>query len=81
MKTEILFAVLMLIISAAYGQLVEVGPPDPHYCEKLKVDANLVVAQDADIGGVLIDGSGEPFRNSRVSAPSSLQLSKPTSLR
>ena len=80
MKTAILFAVLLLMMSVANGQLLEVGPPDPQYCEKLKVDANLVVDQDADIGGILIDGSGEPFRNSRVDLRAFISPTKQTNV-
>jgi len=57
---------LLVFATMPQCQLVEFGPRDPHYCEKLKVDPNLIVKQDANVLGRLIDGSGEPFRNSRV---------------
>jgi hypothetical protein len=66
MKSGIVGLLLLVLAAMAQCQLVEVGPRDPHYCEKLKVDPNLIVKQDANVLGRLIDGSGEPFRNSRV---------------
>jgi hypothetical protein len=55
----------LLLATVAQCQLVEVPPRNPHYyCDELKVDPNLIVKHDAEISGRLIDGSGEPFRNS-----------------
>ena len=59
-----IIAVLCLFVAAiARCQLVRVGPPDPHYCDKLAVDPNLVVKQDAKVSGRLVDQSGAPFQN------------------
>jgi Carboxypeptidase regulatory-like domain len=67
---KISVAVLCLFVAATLArcQLVEVGsgPPDPHYCDKVKVDPNLVLNQDARISGRLLDQSGAAFEISLV---------------
>ena len=67
-STRIQVAAFAVFVAATFArcQLVEIGPPDPHYCEKLKVAPNLVVKQDARISGRLIDQTGAPFQDSPV---------------
>src|SRR5579863_1898544 len=68
MKISVAVLGLFVVATAARCQLVEVGPgsPDPHYCDKAKVDPNLVLKQDARISGRLLDQSGAAFQNSLV---------------
>jgi len=68
MKIGIAFLFLFVATTVARCQLVQVGsgPPDFHFCDKLKVDPNLVLNQDARISGRLVDQSGAPFQNSPV---------------
>jgi len=54
----------LLLATVAQCQFVEVPPRNPHYCDELKVDLNLIVKHDAEISRRWIDGRGEPFRNS-----------------
>ena len=68
MKINIAILCLSVAATVARCQLVYVGsgPTDPHYCEKLKVDPNLLINQDAKISGRLVDQSGAAFENSPV---------------
>jgi hypothetical protein len=68
MKISVAVLGLFVAATAARCQLVEVGPgpPDPHYCDKVKVDPNLVLSQDARISFRLVDQSGAAFENSLV---------------
>ena len=51
----------------ALAQLVQVGPNDPNYCEKIeRIKPNLRVAISSDVKGQIRDQSGEVFKNSRV---------------
>ena len=61
-------AVLCLFVAATVArcQVVQIGPPDPHYCYKLTLYPNLVLQQDARISGRLVDQTGAPFQNSPV---------------
>jgi 5-hydroxyisourate hydrolase-like protein (transthyretin family) len=63
---NIVLLVVAMSSLIAESQLVSVGPPDPHYCDKLKVEPNLTIELDTHILGLLVDASGEPFRNSPV---------------
>src|ERR1700722_7830810 len=68
MKISVAVLGLFVAASVARCQLAEVGPgpPDLHYCDKVKVDPNLVLSQDARISGRLVDPSGAAFENSLV---------------
>jgi Carboxypeptidase regulatory-like domain len=66
MKTAIVGLLFIAMASLAQCQLVNVGPPDPHYCDRFKVEPNLTMEQDADVHGRVIDVTGAPFRNSPV---------------
>ena len=66
MKAQSVGLFVVALAAMAHCQLVQIGPPDPHHCERLEVKPNLIVEQDADITGRLIDGSGAPFRDSPV---------------
>jgi hypothetical protein len=81
MKTATMVYLFAAMVSAAQCQLVQVGPDDPHYCDKLKVDPNLTVKQDTDVSGRLIDASGEPFRNSPVELRAFISPTKQTNVR
>lgn len=49
------------------GQLVQIGPPDPHYCEKVeRIQPNLKLISRTHIHGRLIDESNAPFREAKV---------------
>ena len=66
MRTAIVALSLGVMASLGECQLVSVGPPDPHFCDKLKVQPNLTVGLDTSIQGHLIDASGVPLRNSPI---------------
>ena len=66
MKATIVGLLFIATASLAYCQQVDVGPPDPHYCYKLKVEPNLTIELDANVHGRVIDATGAPFRNSPV---------------
>jgi hypothetical protein len=66
MKAAIVGLLFIATASLAHCQHVEVGPPDPHYCYKLKVEPNLTIEVDANVHGRVIDATGAPFRNSPV---------------
>lgn len=66
MSIQIIALCLSVLANLARCQLVEIGPSDPHYCEKLRVDPNLVLNQNASISGRLIDQTGAPFQDSLV---------------
>lgn len=66
MKRIQITAIWLFVAISARCQLVEIGPPDPHYCEKEKVLPNLIVDQRARISARLIDQTGTPFQNSPV---------------
>jgi hypothetical protein len=66
MRIAIFVVVFVAMNSLGECQLVSIGPPDPHYCDKFKVQPNLTVELETRIHGRLIDASGKPFRNSSV---------------
>ena len=66
MRNAIVVLLFVAMASLAECQLVSNGPPDPHDCDKLKVQPNLTIELDTRIHGRLIDASGDPFRNSKV---------------
>lgn len=66
MKAQSVGLYFLALAAVAHCQLVQIGPPDPHHCGRLKVKPNLMMEQDADITGRSIDGSGAPFRDSPV---------------
>jgi Carboxypeptidase regulatory-like domain len=66
MSYKIATLCILVLATAASCQRVEIGPPDSHYCDRIKVAPNLIVKRDAEISGRLIDASGEPFRHSPV---------------
>jgi len=68
MKTQIAVFCLLVVATVVRGQVVEIGrgPRDPHYCDKLTVEPNLLLEQDATVSGRLVDQSGAPFQNSPV---------------
>ena len=66
MKAAIVGFFFISMASLAQCQLVSAGPPDPHYCERFKVEPNLTIEQDADVHARVIDATGAPFRDSPV---------------
>lgn len=67
------WCVLLLLLSTGIatsrlqGQLVQVGPSDPKFCEKAEhLTPNLSVAEMAHISGILVDDSGAPLKTSHV---------------
>ena len=61
------FVILILIASShGYSQLVQIGPTDPHSCEKVKVDPNLSLETSADVKGVVQDPSGAAMIHTRI---------------
>ena len=66
MKTAIVVLLSIAVAQAAQCQPVQIGPPDPHHCDKIKVDPNLIIEQDADVHGRLIDATRAPFSNPPV---------------
>jgi 5-hydroxyisourate hydrolase-like protein (transthyretin family) len=60
------FLVIALAGSAA-GQLVQIGPNDPHYCTNVEhIKANLHVPSSIQLTGHVEDETGAPFKNSRI---------------
>jgi hypothetical protein len=76
MKTAIFVLLSIAVTPAAQCQIVQIGPPDSHYCDRIKVDPNLIIEQDADLHGRLIDATGAPFSNSPVELRSFLTTTK-----
>jgi hypothetical protein len=66
MKAQGVALFVFALAAVAHCQLVQIGTPDAHHCERLKVKPNLILEQDADIAGRLNDGSGAPFRDSPI---------------
>jgi protocatechuate 3,4-dioxygenase beta subunit len=81
MKTLFLVVFFVAAARAAQSQLVQIGPPDMHFCDKLKVSPNLTVDRNAIVSGHLIDGSGAPFRNSTVELRAFISETKQTRVR
>jgi hypothetical protein len=48
------------------GQLVQVAPVNPNYCNQIPVKPNLVVTREAEIFGDLSDQTGAPFANTKI---------------
>ena len=66
---------------ASFAQLVQVGPADPHYCERVHVRPNLIMEQAGRPSGKIVDQSGVPFKNSRVELRTYVSETKQTPLR
>ena len=66
MRNAIVVLLFAAMASLAECQLVSTGPPDPHFCDKIKVQPNLTIELDTRIHGRLIDASGDPVRNSKL---------------
>jgi len=66
MKSAIVYLLSLALASLVQCQLVSAGPPDPHNCDRFKVEPNLTIEQDADIRGHVVDATGAPFSNSPV---------------
>ena len=47
-------------------QLVQVGPPDPHYCDNERVQPNLRLTTPAHISGEVLDASDAAFNDTRL---------------
>lgn len=63
----LLFLSTVMITPKSSGQLVQIGPSDPNFCEKAEhLTPNLLVTEIARISGTLVDDSGAPFETSRV---------------
>jgi hypothetical protein len=59
--------ILVAVTVPAVGQLIQVGPTDPHYCEKVEqVRPNLVLSGATHLSGRIIDQSGAPVKDSLV---------------
>jgi len=57
----------VMIAPGLPGQLVQTGPSDPNYCEKVEpLTPNLRVSEITRISGTVVDMSGAPFKLSRV---------------
>ncbi len=57
---------LLGTLTFAHCQLVQIGPIDPDYCKKIKVNPNLVLRQETVISGRVLDTSSAPFENSKI---------------
>jgi hypothetical protein len=69
MKSAIACLLFLATATSAQCQLVSIappGPPDPHYCDRIKVEPNLTIEKDADVRGRVVDATGAPFSNSPV---------------
>lgn len=63
----LLFLPTGIVTSRLLGQLVQVGPSDPNFCEKAEhLTPNLRLVEMAHISGILVDDSGAPFKTSHV---------------
>jgi hypothetical protein len=57
----------MAAATSMFGQLVNAGPPDPHYCYQVEhVKPNLILSRATHLSGQIIDASGAPLENSPV---------------
>lgn len=74
---------MALLVSAfcLYGQLIQVGPPDPHACEKVKVNPNLVVEAAIDVKGHVRDPLGASMINTRIEIRKYVSETKQSSFR
>lgn len=63
------------------AQVVQVGPTDPHYCERVHVRPNFIMKEAGRLSGKIIDQSGAPFQNSRVELRTYLSETKQIPLR
>jgi Acyltransferase family len=63
----LLFLPTGIVTSRLLGQLVQVGPSDPNFCEKAEhLTPNLRLAEMAHISGTIVDDSGAPLKTSHV---------------
>lgn len=52
---------VVTVVGAAPGQLVEIGPSNPHACEEVKVRPNLTLSMPTRVDGHVEDPSGASF--------------------
>ena len=53
-------------VGAAPGQLVEIGPSNPHACEEVKVHPNLTLSAPTRVDGHVEDSSGAAMAHTRL---------------
>jgi hypothetical protein len=66
MPKQLLLIALFFGVVQSRAQVVQVGPPNPNYCDELKVKPNLHVQSSVRVKGKITDQSGDPFKNSSV---------------
>jgi hypothetical protein len=66
MSGRLLSLFFLAATALARGQVVQIGTPDPHFCEDLQVKPNLTVDRETQISGRVIDESGAPIQSSPV---------------
>jgi len=54
------------LCGVVFGQLVEVGPRNPHACEEVKVQPNLTLSRPTRVDGHVEDASGAAIANTRL---------------
>ncbi len=59
-------SVLRLSSCLAFGQLVEIGPGNPHACEEVRVQPNLILSRPIPVEGHVEDQSGAAVANTRL---------------
>jgi hypothetical protein len=57
---------ILLPTAALYGQLVQVGPRNPHACEEVKVRPNLILPSESRVEGHIKDPSGAVMAHTRI---------------
>jgi Carboxypeptidase regulatory-like domain len=66
-RVKFLAVFFVVAVAPAFVQLVQIGPSDPHYCDRIeKVKPNLVLLSATHLNGSVIDETGAPFKNSLV---------------
>ena len=55
-------------VGSLRAQLVQIGPPDPNFCEKIEkqLKPNLELTSPLIVRGLIVDQTGAPFKFSRV---------------
>lgn len=60
-------ALALALTGDAHPQLIQVGPPDPHFCDKIeRIKPNLILKVQTRVSGRITDQTTAPFQQSIV---------------
>src|SRR5215831_9702276 len=74
--------VALALTGRAHSQVVQIGPPDPHFCDKIeRIKPNLIIKTKTRVSGQITDEANAPFRQSMVELRRYLSAVKQVPLR